>query len=64
MDASLDELESITGEQFDVLCIVGGGANNTYLNQLTEQAIGRSVLTGSPEATALGNILLQEAAYV
>ena len=48
----------------DVLCIVGGGANNTYLNHLTERAIGRSVLTGSPEATALGNILLQEAAYV
>ena len=62
--AALDELESITGEKFDVLCIVGGGANNTYLNELTEQAIGRSVLTGSPEATALGNILLQEAAYV
>ena len=62
--AALDELESITGEKFGVLCIVGGGANNTYLNQLTEQAIGRSVLTGSPEATALGNILLQEAAYV
>lgn len=62
--AALDELEAITGEKFDVLCIVGGGANNTYLNQLTEQAIGRSVLTGSPEATALGNILLQEAAYV
>ena len=47
-----------------MLCIVGGGANNTYLNQLTEQAIGRSELTGSPGATALGNILLQEAAYV
>ena len=62
--AALDELEAITGEKFGVLCIVGGGANNTYLNQLTEQAIGRSVLTGSPEATALGNILLQEAAYV
>ena len=62
--AALDELEAITGEKFGVLCIVGGGANNTYLNQLTEQAIGRSVITGSPEATALGNILLQEAAYV
>lgn len=62
--AALDELERITSEKFDVLCIVGGGANNTYLNELTEQAIGRSVLTGSPEATALGNILLQEAAYV
>ncbi len=62
--AALDELEAITGEKFGVLCIVGGGANNIYLNQLTEQAIGRPVITGSPEATALGNILLQEAAYV
>ena len=62
--AALDELENITGEKFDVLCIVGGGANNTYLNHLTWQAIGRPVITGSPEATALGNILLQEAAYV
>ena len=62
--AALDQLESITGEKFDVLCIVGGGVNNTYLNHLTWQAIGRPVITGSPEATALGNILLQEAAYV
>ena len=49
---------------FPALCIAGGGANNTYLNELTERAIGRPVVTGSPEATALGNILLQEAAYV
>jgi len=60
--AALDELESITGEHFDDLCIVGGGGNNKYLNALTEKAIGRPVLTGASEATALGNILLQEAA--
>ncbi len=62
--AALSELEAITGQTFPVLCIVGGGANNTYLNELTERAIGRPVITGSAEATALGNILLQEAAYV
>ena len=62
--AALQELEAITGESFPALCIVGGGANNTYLNELTERAIGRPVVTGSPEATALGNILMQEAAYV
>ncbi len=62
--AALDELEQITGQQFPSLCIVGGGANNTYLNELTQQAIHRPVFTGSGEATALGNILLQEAAYV
>lgn len=62
--AALDELEAITGRTFDSLCIVGGGVNNAYLNALTERAIGRRVVAGSPEATALGNILLQEAAYV
>jgi rhamnulokinase len=61
---ALDELEEITGQHFDVLCIVGGGVNNGYLNELTEKAIRRPVVTGSPEATALGNILMQEAAYV
>ena len=61
---ALDELERITGESFATLCIVGGGANNGYLNELTEKAIGRPVITGSPEATALGNIVMQEAAYV
>ncbi len=61
---ALAELERVTGQHFDTLCIVGGGVKNTYLNELTERAIGRRVITGSPEATALGNILLQEAAYV
>jgi rhamnulokinase len=61
---AIDELEEITGQHFDTLCIVGGGANNKYLNKLTEKAIARKVVTGSSEATALGNILLQEKAYV
>ncbi len=61
---ALTELEDLTGERFSTLSIVGGGVNNDYLNRLTEKAIKRPVLTGSSEATALGNILLQEAAYV
>lgn len=61
---AIDELERITNKRFDTLCVVGGGANNKYLNKLTEKAIGRPVVTGSSEATALGNILLQEKAYV
>ena len=61
---AVDQLESITGQHFETLCIVGGGVNNAYLNELTEKAIHRPVVTGSPEATALGNIIMQEAAYV
>ncbi len=57
---AIDGLEELTGRKFDRLCIVGGGVNNVYLNKLTELAIERPVVTGSPEATALGNLLLQE----
>lgn len=61
---ALDELEAVTGQRFETLCIVGGGVKNIYLNRLTEQAVRRPVVAGAHEATALGNILLQEAAYV
>lgn len=62
--SAIDNLEIITGQKVENLCIVGGGANNVYLNKLTEKAIGRPVITGASEATAMGNILMQEAAYV
>lgn len=62
--AALDELENITGRRFDTVCIAGGGANNKYLNRLTQRFSGRRVVTGPSEATATGNIIMQEAAYV
>lgn len=63
-DKKAKELEKITGESYSQICIIGGGSNNTYLNELTERITGKKVILGSPEATALGNILLQEAANV
>ncbi len=63
-DSVAKELENVTDRHFDSICIIGGGSNNTYLNELTERITGKKVVLGSPEATALGNILLQEAAYV
>ena len=60
---AIAQLEEITGQKFARLCIVGGGVNNKYLNVLTEKAIARPVVTGASEATALGNLLLQAAAY-
>lgn len=62
-DEAAKELENITGERFANICIIGGGSNNRYLNELTEKITGKKVVLGSPEATALGNILLQEKAY-
>ncbi len=56
---TLDQLESVTGQSFQVLYIVGGGTQNTLLNELTEEAVGRPVIVGPVEATAIGNLLIQ-----
>ena len=55
----LAELERLTGRKFDVLRIVGGGANNELLNRATAEALGLRVAAGPAEGTALGNILCQ-----
>src|SRR5947207_46787 len=56
---TLDELEALTGARARVVHIVGGGARNRPLNQLTADACGRRVVAGPEEAAALGNLLVQ-----
>ena len=56
---AVDALETLTGTPVTTIHIVGGGANNTLLCQLTADATGRTVLAGPDEATALGNALVQ-----
>ena len=56
---AIDDLEKITGKRIDVLHIVGGGCQNLLLNRMTANAIGRKVVTGPAEGTAMGNILIQ-----
>lgn len=58
MDA-IQELEHNTGKQYDRLYIVGGGAKNAFLNRLTEEATGKTVIALPIEATALGNLKIQ-----
>jgi hypothetical protein len=41
------------------LHIIGGGSQNTLLNELTAQATGLKVTTGDVEATAVGNVMAQ-----
>ena len=47
------------GRDVDVVHVVGGGARNALLCQLTADACGLPVLAGPVEATALGNVLVQ-----
>lgn len=56
---SLELLERLTGQRFDVLHVVGGGARNRLLCQLTADLTGLPVFAGPVEATALGNVLVQ-----
>jgi rhamnulokinase len=55
----IDELEQLTGSRIERIHIVGGGSQNTLLNQLTADATGLEVLAGPVEATALGNLVVQ-----
>ena len=56
---ALAELERNTGEHYDKLYIVGGGAKNAFLNRLTEEAVGKKVIALPIEATAIGNLKIQ-----
>ncbi|KST90835.1 Rhamnulokinase [Lactococcus lactis subsp. lactis] len=56
-------LEQLTGRTLDVLHIVGGGSNVELLNQLTADVIGKKVVAGPDEATAIGNLLVQMITY-
>ena len=57
--SALEELEAVTGTHVDDVHVVGGGARNALLNQLTADRTGRRVLAGPEEATVLGNLLVQ-----
>jgi rhamnulokinase len=56
---ALDALAALIGRPIEDVHIVGGGAMNDLLNQLTAHSSGRRVLAGPEEATVLGNLLLQ-----
>jgi rhamnulokinase len=49
----------LSGHGVDTVHIVGGGARNELLCQLTADACGLPVVAGPAEAAALGNVLVQ-----
>ena len=56
---AFEELKAITGRNYSRLQILGGGANNDFLNGMIGQTLGVSVQKGPAEASALGNALGQ-----
>lgn len=55
----LGELESLMGESYPVIHVIGGGSLNRFLNQLTADITRRKLVAGPVEAAALGNSIMQ-----
>ena len=49
-------LERVCKKTFDKIVLMGGGVRDPLLCELTEKATGKTLIKGSPEATALGNL--------
>jgi rhamnulokinase len=56
---TLQQLAVFADTPLSVLYVVGGGARNALLNQLTADACQCRVVAGPVEATVLGNLLVQ-----
>jgi len=55
-------IEALTKQKIEGIQIIGGGSQNSYLNQATANATGLSVMAGPVEATVIGNVLVQSIA--
>jgi rhamnulokinase len=55
----IGQVQELSGRHVDTIHLVGGGARNTLLCQLTADACGLPVVAGPVEAAALGNVLVQ-----
>ncbi|MBI5958800.1 MAG: rhamnulokinase [Chloroflexi bacterium] len=56
---TLDQLREVLGHDIEVIHIVGGGARNGLLCQMTADATQRPVIAGPSEATVMGNLVIQ-----
>jgi rhamnulokinase len=57
--AALSSLEQMLGEKLERIHILGGGALNQLLTQLTAQRTGLPVETGNVESSTVGNFAVQ-----
>lgn len=54
-----EEIVESTNHLFKEIYVVGGGSKADFLSQLTANSLNLNVVAGYPEATALGNSLVQ-----
>lgn len=57
------QIERNTNRTYKTLVVTGGGAKNDFLNELTAEATGKTVVAMPIEATAIGNIKVQRSVY-
>ncbi|MCC8038957.1 MAG: rhamnulokinase [Bacteroidales bacterium] len=55
----MEMLRDLVPESPECLHVIGGGSQNTALNQLTASVLEMPVIAGPVECTAIGNIMLQ-----
>ena len=56
---TMELLKKVSPHPIEKLHVIGGGSKNTYLCQLTANAVGMPVVAGPAEGTAMGNLLVQ-----
>ncbi|WP_309116231.1 rhamnulokinase family protein [Saccharothrix sp.] len=56
---ALHDAQRLSGKEITTIHLVGGGARNALLCQLTADVCGLPVVAGPVEAAALGNVLVQ-----
>lgn len=56
---AIKEIEELTNNKYKNIYIIGGGAKNDYLNELTSKITNKKVIALPIEASALGNIYSQ-----
>jgi len=59
---TIEQLQRVTGSDVETIHVVGGGAKNRLLCQMTADACGRPVVAGPVEATTMGNLMVQATA--
>lgn len=59
MSSTIDTLRTLLPRNYKKVYIVGGGARDKYLCKKLGESCGMGVRAGLPDATAVGNILLQ-----